>query len=230
MAAEFEALVGRCRPEWFAASDPPGQSLGSGGGTANLLAEAWRATAPGEPFADWLHESRKLILHAGGLSRRLPAYAPVGKLLMPIPVFRWSRGQRLNQSLLDVQLADYQRVLSHAGPGTAALITSGDMLLRFAPELPPFPEVDVLGLGMWVAPEKAKHFGVFFSPRGQPTELAFFLQKPPASKIRELAEKYLCLVDTGMWLLSERAVSVLMERCGWKTSRFDGGHAPRDEL
>ena len=230
MVGEFEALEGRHRPEWFAASDPPGQSLGSGGGTANLLAEAWRATAPGEPFAAWLRQSRKLILHAGGLSRRLPAYAPVGKLLMPLPVFRWSRGQRLDQSLLDLQLADYQRVLAHAGLGTVALITSGDVLLRFARELPPFPEVDVLGLGMWVAPEKAKHFGVFFSPRARPTELAFFLQKPPAPKIRELAENYLCLVDTGMWLLSERAVGVLMQRCGWKTSGFDGGSARRYEL
>jgi galactokinase/mevalonate kinase-like predicted kinase len=230
MAAEFEALEGRRRPEWFAAADPPGQSLGSGGGTANLLVEAWRATAPGEPFADWLRHSRKLILHAGGLSRRLPAYAPAGKLLMPIPVFRWSRGQRLDQSLLDVQLADYQRVLAHAGPATAALITSGDVLLRFARELPPFPEVDVLGLGMRVAPEQAKHFGVFFSPRSQPTELAFFLQKPPAPKIRELAENHLCLVDTGMWLLSERAVRVLMEHCGWESSRFSGGTARHYEL
>jgi galactokinase/mevalonate kinase-like predicted kinase len=230
MVAEFEGLAGRRRPEWFAASDPSNQPLGSGGGTANLLAEAWRATAPGESFDGWLRQSRKLILHAGGLSRRLPAYAPTGKLLMPIPVFRWSRGQRLDQSLLDLQLPDYQRVLAHAGPGTAALITSGDVLLRFARELPPFPEVDVLGLGMWVAPEKAKHFGVFFSPRAQPTELAFFLQKPTASRIRELAEDYLCLVDTGMWLLSERAVRVLMERCGWETSRFSGGAARRYEL
>jgi fucokinase / fucose-1-phosphate guanylyltransferase len=230
MVAEFEALEGRQRPEWFAASDPPGQPLGSGGGTANLLAEAWRATAPAESFTDWLRRSRKLILHAGGLSRRLPAYAPVGKLLMPIPVFRWSRGQRLDQSLLDLQLPDYQRVLAHAGPRTVALITSGDVLLRFARELPPFPEVDVLGLGMRVAPEKAKDFGVFFSPRGHPTELAFFLQKPAASRIRELAEDHLCLVDTGMWLLSERAVRVLMERCGWETTAFGGGAARHYEL
>lgn len=139
MAQEFEALEGRRRPEWFAASDPPGQPLGSGGGTANLLAEAWRATAPGQSFADWLRQSHKLILHAGGQSRRLPAYAPVGKLLMPIPVFRWSRGQRLDQSLLDLQLPDYQRVLAHASENTAALVTSGNVLLRFARELPPFP-------------------------------------------------------------------------------------------
>jgi len=230
MAEEFEALEGRRRPEWFAGCDPAGTPLGSGGGTAHLLAEAWRATAPERSFNDWLRDSRKLILHAGGQSRRLPAYAPTGKLLMPIPVFRWSRGQRLDQSLLDMQLADYQRVLAHAGPAAVALITSGDVLLRFARELPPFPDVDVLGLGMWVAPEKAKDFGVFVSPRRRPTELAFFLQKPPAAKIRELADTYLCLVDTGMWLLSERAVRVLMERCGWKDGGFGSDGPARYEL
>lgn len=225
MAAEFECLEGRQRPEWFASSDPLNRPLGSGGGTANLLVEAWQATAPDKPFNEWLRQGRKLILHGGGQSRRLPAYAATGKLLMPIPVFRWARGQRLDQCLLDLQLPDYERVLAHAGSGTAAMITSGDVLLRFARELPPFPEVDVLGLGMWVAPETAKDFGVFFSPRERATELEFFLQKPSPAKIRALAEDFFCLVDTGMWLLSERAVGVLMERCGWdaKEQRFAGG-------
>jgi galactokinase/mevalonate kinase-like predicted kinase len=229
MAGEFEALEGRRRPDWFASSDPT--PLGSGGGTANLLAEAWRATGGDRSFADWLRQSRKLILHAGGQSRRLPAYAPTGKLLMPIPVFRWARGQRLDQSLLGLQLGDYQRVLAHANPHTVAMVASGDVLLRFGHELPPFPKVDVLGLGMWVAPERAKDFGVFFSPRNRPTDLAFFLQKPSAQKIRELAEGFLCLVDTGMWLLSERAVGVLMERCGWNGKEFAaGGVASHYEL
>ena len=115
MAEEFESLEGRRRPEWFACCDPVGRSLGSGGGTANLLAEAWRATSPGLSFDEWLRRNPKLILHAGGQSRRLPAYAPAGKLLMPIPVVRWARGQRLDQSLLDLQLPDYHRVLAHAG-------------------------------------------------------------------------------------------------------------------
>ena len=87
---------------------------------------------------------------------------------MPVPVFRWARGQRLDQTLLDLQLPDYQRVLAHAGPEVAVMIASGDVLLRFARELPPFPDVDVLGLGMWVSPETAQDFGVFFSPRGRP--------------------------------------------------------------
>ncbi len=232
MAAQFEALENRARPDWFASCDPDGLALGSGGGTANLLAEAWRATGQGNAFADWLHDRRKLILHAGGQSRRLPAYAATGKLLMPLPVFRWSRGQRLDQSLLDLQLPDYERVLAHANPNTVAMISSGDVLLRFARELPPFPDVDVLGLGMWVEPETAKNFGVFCSPRQRPAELAFFLQKPSTEHLASLADRYHCLVDTGMWLLSERAVRVLMARSGWNPERqeFAGGAAAHYEL
>src|SRR5262245_54774603 len=85
MAAEFEKLEKRSRPDWFASCDPPGMPLGSGGGTANLLAEGWRATGGSKSFKEWLNQSRKLIIHGGGQSRRLPAYAPTGKLLMPIP-------------------------------------------------------------------------------------------------------------------------------------------------
>ena len=162
MAAEFEELEGRRRPEWFAASDPPGPPLGSGGGTANLLAQAWRRTPPANRLTTGCGKAASSFSMPAARAGACPPTRPTGKLLMPIPVFRWARGQRLDQSLLDLQLPDYQRVLAHAGSGVAAMVTSGDVLLRFARELPPFPEVDVLGLGMWVAPERRKDFGVFF--------------------------------------------------------------------
>lgn len=232
MAGKFAALTGRSRPEWFACSDSEGAPLGSGGGTANLLIEAWRATGAGQNLSAWLQASRKLILHSGGQSRRLPAYAPTGKLLAPVPVFRWSRGQRLDQTLLDLQLPEFSRVLSHGPKRTVMMLVSGDTLIRVPAELPDFPDVDIIGLGMWGTPEKAKDFGVFFTPRGNPNELSFFLQKPSPARIRELAQDHLYLFDTGMWLLSERAVNVLLQRCGWDAAReeFAGGRAGNYEF
>ncbi|MSU58358.1 MAG: hypothetical protein EXS35_09280 [Pedosphaera sp.] len=153
MARDFDSLDNRKPPQWFACSDSAGPPLGSGGGTANLLVEAWRATAargvhaaspsaretavkrpevraPSQSLSAWLADNRKLILHSGGMSRRLPAYAPVGKLLMPIPVFRWARGQPLDQTLLDLAVPEYSRVLAAAGPSAVAMLVSGDTLMR----------------------------------------------------------------------------------------------------
>lgn len=198
----------------FAAADPPGQQLGSGGGTAHLLTEAWRATGRGADFRAWLRQSRKLVVHAGGQSRRLPAYAPVGKAFIPLPALRWSVGQRLGQTLLDLQLPLYRKILALAPPSTVALVASGDVLLRAGANWPALPAADVIALGLWVPPELAQHFGVLFCPRQHPHQLAFTLQKPAPERIRELAADHVFLVDTGAWLLSEQAVDVLLRRCG----------------
>lgn len=219
-------------PEWISAHDPPGGKLGSGGGIAHLLRESWRKTAPSQRFESWLDESQKLLLMAGGQSRRLPAYAAPGKLLIPMPVLRWCIGQHLEQTLLDLQAPAYRSVLQAGSPHYRALVTSGDVLLRFNTDLGELPEADVLGFGMWVRPEVAGHFGVFFSPRENPSQWAFFRQKPSAEEILELADGHFYLVDTGMWLLSARAVDVLMRKCGWDASRgdFAGGVAQNFEL
>jgi len=212
MAREFAALEPELAQEWFAAADPVGRRLGSGGGTAHLLRAAWQATGGGKSFADWLRGSRKLMIHGGGQSRRLPAYAAVGKPLLPLPVMRWSLGQRLRQTLLEAQAPFYRRLLQQAPAATVAMVANGDVLLRGAiPAV--LPEADVLAIGLWVRPEQAQHHGVFFCPRQQPDRLAFFLQKPSPATIRELAGQYLFLVDTGVWLLSERAVNVLLRKC-----------------
>ena len=88
--------------DWFAACDPPGGKLGSGGGIAHLLASAWRSSCGGLSFEEWCERGLKLSLMAGGQSRRLPAYAATGKILMPFPALRWADGQRLDQTLLAI--------------------------------------------------------------------------------------------------------------------------------
>ena len=225
MAAAFGRLTGRHPPEWVAAADPPGPGTGSGGATAHLLATAWCQTGGDRSFENWLQAGRKLVVHAGGQGRRLPAYAPVGKVLLPFPVLRWSRGQRLDQTLLDLQLPVYERLWRHAPEPACVMIASGDVLVRLGRQLPKFPAVDVLGVGVRVAPETAQEFGVFFYHRRHPGRLAFLRQKPSASEIRRAALEYGFSVDTGIWLLSARAVRVLMARCGWdpQAGRFRDG-------
>jgi len=205
---------------WFASCDPVGSKLGSGGGLARLLADAWMADGAGD-FGAWLGERKRLAILAGGQSRRLPAYAATGKIFLPMPIMRWSFGQRLDQSLLDLQSGEYARVLEACPDSGRVLVTSGDVFLGFPEVLPVVPEADVVGFGMAASPELAAGFGVFFTPRDQPATLEFFLQKPEPSRTRELARDFAFYVDSGVWLLSERAVRVLMSRCGWREGEPD---------
>ena len=95
--------------EWFCTSDPVGARLGSGGGTTWLIEACRQNEAPQISVKEWLAKEKRILLHAGGQSRRLPGYAPSGKILTPIPVFRWARGQKLSQNLLSLQLPLYDK-------------------------------------------------------------------------------------------------------------------------
>ena len=60
-----------------------------------------------------------------------------------------------------------------------------------------------------------------FVPRGAPGTVAFFLQKPSADRIRELAATHAALADSGVWLLSERALEVLWRKTGGSSEGID---------
>jgi galactokinase/mevalonate kinase-like predicted kinase len=200
--------------EWYVDSDPPGSKVGSGGGTAHLLAGDWRRSG---------RSGRRVVIHAGGQSRRLPSYAPSGKLLTPVPVFRWSRGQRIDQNLLDLQLPLYDRLMADVGPEQNTLIASGDVLI-LAPQIPrDLPQADVVCFGIWVDPQLASRHGVFFTPRHDPRRLQFMLQKPSHGEIEALSATSLYQMDVGLWILSDRAVDVLMRKSGWDGQRFERG-------
>lgn len=202
----------------FATFDPPGRQLGSGGGTAYVLEQAWRASGTSF-FSDWLSERGKLIIHGGGESRRLPPYAAPGKLFMPMPVFRWALGQRLNQTLLDLAEPGLRKLAQAASKNARVMIASGDVLVRMEGSLPPVPDADVVFFGLWVKPEEAQQFGVMFCDRNETGKLVTFLQKPSPDVIREKSRDYAFLIDVGIWLLSERAVNCLMKKSGWDADR-----------
>ncbi len=224
----FHQLETKDPRRWFVTSDPHGTRIGSGGGTSHALSACWQhdildAAADPHEGADriagmvgWLAQEKKIIIHAGGLSRRLPAYAPSGKILTPLPVFRWSRGQNLQQKLLDLQVPLFEKIMGSAPGHANTLITSGDVLIWNEGPIPEIPVADVVCFGIWTEPAKATHHGVFFLERNQSGALAFMLQKPSTEKIIELSNRYDELIDIGVWLLSDRAVQVLMRKCGWR--------------
>lgn len=208
----FHEITGHSRDSFYCTSDPAGKKLGSGGGTAWLLASAHADESDGQPFEDWLAQEKRILLHAGGQSRRLPAYAPSGKILTPIPVFRWARGQRIDQSLLDLQLPLYKDILHKAPAQLRTLIASGDVYLRATDPLQDIPEADVVCYGLWADPQQASHHGVFMMNRENPTELDFMLQKPSTEEQAKLMPTHLMLMDIGVWLLSDKAVMRLMTK------------------
>ena len=209
----FHEVTGLSREEYFCTSDPIGHRLGSGGGTTWLLEEAYGDDAE-LPFDEWLSSEKRILLHAGGQSRRLPSYAPSGKILTPIPVFRWERGQKLSQTLLDIQLPLYERIMAAAPENIHTMIVSGDVYIRAADRLPQIPDVDVVCYGLWLDSSIAKDHGVFVSDRNSPNVLKCMLQKPTIEELAEVLTTSFYLTDIGVWLLSDRAVKALMKQTG----------------
>lgn len=220
LVGSFHEVTGLSRDEYFCTSDPVGSRLGSGGGTTWLLEECQRAWAPGTDFATWLASDRRILLHAGGQSRRLPSYAPSGKILTPIPIFRWERGQKLSQTLLDLQLPLYERVMEAAPDNIHTMIVSGDVYIRADRRLGKIPEADVVCYGLWLDSSIAKDHGVFYSRHTSPSVLDRMLQKPSVETLAELLQSGYYLTDIGVWLLSDKAVEVLRRKSRDKDGRL----------
>ncbi len=216
----FHDITGYPKSEWFCTNDPIDHKLGSGGGTTWLLTQAYENEMAHsdannqKTFDEWLSSEKRLLLHAGGQSRRLPAYAPSGKVLTPVPVFRWERGQRLSQDLLSLQIPLYKKIMDAAPSSLHTMIVSGDVLIRTTQPLQPIPEADVVCYGLWLGPEIAKNHGVFVSSCDTPSVLKCMFQKPSPATLGTIQKDHYYLTDIGIWLLSDKAVKVLMSHKG----------------
>ena len=208
----FHQITELSEEEYFCTCDPEGHRIGSGGGSAWLLMEAFRQSHKVQ-FDEWLSSEKRILLHAGGQSRRLPSYAPSGKILTPVPVFRWERGQRLSQDLLSLQLPLYEQIMKKAPEGLNTMIVSGDVLVRSSQPVGPVPQADVVVYGLWLDASIAKNHGVFVSDRRSPQVLKQMLQKPSIDELQQLQKEHYYLTDIGVWILSDRAVKLLMNRC-----------------
>jgi galactokinase/mevalonate kinase-like predicted kinase len=216
---QFHELTDFDPIQFFCTSDPQERNVGSGGGTAWILGEAWRSERPDVMFEEWLAADNRVIIHGGGKSRRLPAYSPAGKLLVPIPVFRWERGQKLNQRLIDLQIPLLSELAEASPDNTHTVLASGDALILTNYNFSSLPEADIISFGIPVDSALAKNHGVFVCNRSDPSTLRYMLQKPSVRTLREITTDNIFYIDVGIWLLSDNAVRILMKRSGWDNEK-----------
>lgn len=171
-------------------ADPEGKRIGSGGSTLYCLQEIirreWNPATNGQvdiPTADSiLKRLRILILHAGGDSKRLPAYGPVGKIFVPLP---GDTSDPAEATLFDRSVRSLFRLPAPPEKNGQIVVVAGDALLLFTPEkfIPAAEGVTALG-GFGSAEEACRH-GVFYvDPGGR---LQLYAQKPSLTEQRRLA-------------------------------------------
>jgi len=163
--------------ETLVVADLEDRRIGSGGSTLLCLLrilererhrEGRRAAA-----VEILRELRILILHAGGDSRRLPAYAPCGKIFIPLP---GGSASSIPEALFDRLVPDFLALPpSDCGQGQV-VVAAGDALVLFDATHVRFSKPGVTALGCHAAPEEASRHGVFTA--GQDGSVSQYLQKP----------------------------------------------------
>jgi galactokinase/mevalonate kinase-like predicted kinase len=151
--------------------DRDGKRAGSGGSTLQCL----RAVLDREGL---LRGVRVLIVHAGGDSRRLPAYSTCGKIFTPLP---GQSDSATGLTLFDLLVPQFLRL-----PGTPGqvIVTSGDALVQFDPDpvCLDFPGLTVLGAH--ASPREASRHGVYVSRAGDHA-VRLYLQKPSIEEQRK---------------------------------------------
>jgi len=152
--------------EWQVVPDPQGRRVGSGG-------------AQGRPVSEALCGKRMLIIHGGGESRRIPAYAVCGKIFCPIP------GEPLSAlplTLFDAQIDTYLRLPQN--PMGQVIVFAGDVLLRFDPGQVDFSRRGLTGVAARESPQEASGHGVYAKIAADGT-VERFVQKPAVEEMQQ---------------------------------------------
>ena len=105
------------------------------------------------------------------------------------------------------------------------MVVSGDVYIRAARQLQPVPDADIVCYGLWLDSSIAKDHGVFVSDRSTPSVLKRMLHKPSVETLNELLQSNYYLTDIGVWMLSDRAVEMLV-----KHSKRDDGSMKEYDL
>jgi galactokinase/mevalonate kinase-like predicted kinase len=186
-------------------ADPPGGRVGTGGGTLWALARLLERRDPADAGA-FLENERILLVHAGGESRRLPCYAPEGKLFAPLPL---PSSALLPPVVLDAQLGLFFKYPWRRGE---TVVTTADVYIDF--DVASVPEVrsPVFGFAKPASLEQGSRHGVFRFDQHRERVVDYY-QKAP---VEVLAQNALiegtgdCALDIGLVSLGPEALQAFL--------------------
>jgi fucokinase len=157
--------------------DIDGKRIGSGGSTLHCLTRILEQVCPAGAVRSFdeaealLRQLRILIVHAGGDSRRLPAYSHCGKMFVPIP---GKVSPHTATTLFDRLIPAFLSL--PAAPAGQVVVASGDALILFDASSVDLSNPGITALGLCASPEEASHHGVFCAEKNG--SVRRFLQKP----------------------------------------------------
>lgn len=164
-------------------ADIDGKRMGSGGSTIQCLAQVLERESGDlaltfDTAQEILRKLRILIVHAGGDSRRLPAYSHCGKMFVPVPAENSGGAATILEpmTLIDRLLPSFLNL-----PDTSIgqiVVASGDALILFDASDVDLSQAGITALGSNASPDEAADHGVFCLGHGVVTQ---YLQKPPCS-------------------------------------------------
>ena len=218
--AILKPMIGLLAPEIVVVPDPGGKRVGSLGSTVEVLKKIGHVA-----------KRRILVCHSGGDSKRLPAYAAIGKAFVPVP-----DGKGGTVSLFERIVANMARLRL---PKSGMLIVCGDLAPEFDFESCNFSRSGVTGVAYYDAPAVGARHGVYVtSNTGEtsgPRPVSAFLQKPTLAEAKAAGAlvRGKLAVDTGiLWIDPPTATKIA--KSGWKTgdlyvefaNALVGGFAP----
>ncbi len=205
--------------------DPHDRRAGSGGSTFVAIAEIIRRRWETTPrrlrrnftdIASILAGQRILIIHSGGDSRRLPAYAAQGKVFAPLPC---DTPLGTQADLFDLVLDDTASITPPQGGGV--LIAAGDVLLGLKAEHGPIQRAvaagspGVVGVSFRAPASTGSRHGVYVLDDAGTVSL--FAQKPTEREQKALGahdSRGRVLVDTGVVHVDSATMARWLENLG----------------
>lgn len=224
---------------WRVVPDPAGRRVGSGGATLLVLAKLAEQLArenPGAKSAAHLFAGKRiLIVHSGGDSRRLPAYAAEGKVFAPLPcpvpagLLGVGEVSGAPATLFDLILDSLLSL--PCPPQGQVLVAAGDVLLTFDPAKADFNHDGIVGVAFPADLARGAKHGVYIAKTGQAAKggavaVGGFLQKPSpeaAKKSGAVDGVGRVLVDTGLLSFAPDATAQLLKVAGFSLGKARKG-------